>query len=790
MLLTAVFALSLSSFTFEVILARTFSISQWNHLSFMVISIALFGFAASGTLLSILEARKSTWPRRLFHGDTAAVIITLYTLSAIGSFIVLNRIPLDYLKLPIEPVQAFYLLTAYLLLALPFFFTGLTICISYTHHVEKTGFIYFASMAGSAIGAVLPAALLPVLGEENIILLVSLLPLVLIPFRFRKIEKHMQKIVIAGVVTILAFSSILLFYPKASSMIRVVPSSYKALSQTLRFPHTEIVETRSGIRGRMNRVESPYIRFAPGLSLKFKGTLPKQGAVFKDGDAPLTLYRLDRPEDSFFSKYTISYSGYLLPDRIDRVLVILEGGGLAIPCAVASGANHITVLEKNPYLADLLKTRNRLSVIRENPRSFLAQNREDFSVIHLENWGSSLPGTSALDQSYHFTVEAFVAYLNSLSPDGVIIISRKLLLPPSDSIRLWASAYKGLKTVGIQSPGRHLALLRNWDTYTLIVSKRPIARKAPIVSFAKNMNFDLVYLSGISKEMANRFNVFEAPYHYLEISRLSEAYRSGTENTFFRTYPLDIAPQHENRPFPNRHLKWNRLKTEYRSTGSRFYYIFLSGEIVVAVVLLEAIAVSLLLLGAPMVSIQKDRRPTLFSCMFFVGVGAGFMFIELYFIKLYTALTGDPVVSFTLVLSGLLIFSSAGGFWSQRLKKRSLRPILFLMAGVLAVSVLSNPFIIKHLFGFTGTIRFVSAFLLLLPIGFLMGIPFPLGMRYLFDSPPQRAFGWAINGCASVLASIVAAQIALSFGINQILFCGLASYATALVCVGGLKRTG
>jgi len=63
-------------------------------------------------------------------------------------------------------------------------------------------------------------------------------------------------------------------------------------------------------------------------------------------------------------------------------------------------------------------------------------------------------------------------------------------------------------------------------------------------------------------------------------------------------------------------------------------------------------------------------------------------------------------------------------------------------------------------------------------------------MRYLFDSPPQRAFGWAINGCASVLASIVAAQIALSFGINQILLCGLVSYTTALVCVGRQEKTG
>jgi hypothetical protein len=784
MQIAAVFALSLSSFTFEVILTRIFSISQWNHLSFMVISIALFGFAASGTLLSIPEARKNSWSPYLLSKNTTAVILTLYTVSTIGSIILLNRIPLDYFRLPIEPVQALYLLAAYLLLALPFFFTGLTICISYAHHVQKTGLIYFASMAGSATGAVLPAALLPLLGEEKIILLVSLLPLFLIPVHPPGTDKNAKKTTIAIIVAILAFSTILLYHPKVSSMIRAAPASYKSLSQTLRFPHTEILETRSGIRGRMDRVKSPFIRFAPGLSLKFKDTLPKQEAVFKDGDAPLTFYHLNRPEDSFFSKYTLSYSGYLLPDRIDRVLVMLEGGGLAIACAVASGANRITVLEENPYLSDLLKTRYRLSVIRENPRSFLAQNRDFFSVIHLENWGPSLPGTSALDQSYDFTIDAFTAYLNSLSPDGVIIISRKLLLPPSDSIRLWASAYKSLENAGIQSPERHLAMLRNWDTYTLIASKRPINLKAPIVPFAEEMNFDLVYFSEISKKSVNRFNVFDAPYHYLEISRLSEAYRTGTEKSFFRSYPMDISPQFDDRPFPNRHLKWRRMKTEYQSTGRRLYHIFLSGEIVVAVVLIEAIGISLLLLCAPMVSIQKDRRPTISSCMFFAGVGAGFMFVELYFIKLYTALTGDPVVSFTLVLSGLLVFSGAGGFWSQGLKKRSLRPFMALIVGGLIITVYANPAVIKHLLGFTGTFRLVSAFLLLMPIGFLMGIPFPLGMRYLFDSPSQRAFGWAVNGCTSVLASIVAAQVALGFGINQILFCGLAAYTAALAGVG------
>ena len=58
MIFSAVFLIGFSTLAFEVLLTRIFSISQWNHLSFMVISIALFGFAASGTYLSIYSARR------------------------------------------------------------------------------------------------------------------------------------------------------------------------------------------------------------------------------------------------------------------------------------------------------------------------------------------------------------------------------------------------------------------------------------------------------------------------------------------------------------------------------------------------------------------------------------------------------------------------------------------------------------------------------------------------------------------------------------------------------------
>jgi hypothetical protein len=145
----------------------------------MVISIALFGFAASGTLLSILNARHAGRPHFLTVRKSAATLIVLYTSTTILSFIILNNLPLDYFRLPVEPIQSVYLLIAFIVLALPFFFSGLIVAVAYTRLPEKTGWIYFASMCGSACGAIFPALLLPVFGEGRLVIFSALIPLIL-----------------------------------------------------------------------------------------------------------------------------------------------------------------------------------------------------------------------------------------------------------------------------------------------------------------------------------------------------------------------------------------------------------------------------------------------------------------------------------------------------------------------------------------------------------------------------------------------------------------------------------
>ena len=797
MIFCAVFLIGFSTLAFEVLLTRVFSIGQWNHLSFMVISIALFGFAASGTLLSILTARRPGRPYFLSTRKSTATLIVIYTSTTILAFIVLNNLPLDYFRLPVEPIQSVYLLIAFIILALPFFFSGLIVAVTYTRLPEKTGWIYFATMCGSACGAIFPAVLLPVFGEGRLVIYAALIPLILMPAILGSAGRNQPGTrgrksagITLGFLSLVIFlGAIYLVTPYGDSLIRVKPSAYKAISQILQFPDTHIEKTFTHIRGRTDRVTSPHIRFAPGLSLRYMETIAPQDAMFKDGDNQLVLYPPDLPEGTRFAAFTLPHSGYYIRPKAQKAFVVLQGGGSAIASILVSRIRDVTLVVENPALVEILNNHYGLAVTSQPPRVFLSQTPRQFDIIHVENWGTSIPGSAALNQDHLYTIDAFSQYLKHLTPDGLIIITRRLLLPPADCLRLWASAYEALKMMGARNPETHLAILRNWNTLTLLISKNPLQDVTRLEHFARNLNFDLVYLPGITSEQANRFNKFDAPYHFIEINRLASAYLNAREEAYFSSYLLDIRPQSDNRPFPGRHLKWLKLKLLYRTLGSRLYALLMSGEIVVAVAFIEALAVTGFLLLLPLFFVHRnDKKPSLFQVLYFLGVGAGFMFIELFFIKKYILLFSDPIISFTVVVAGILIFSSFGGAWSQKKEIDILKPTLICLAGVLLLAFFTINLLIEQLLRLPGLWRYSGAVLVLLPIGFLMGLPFTLGMRDMLNSPTQRAYAWSVNGCASVLTSIVSAQLALVFGTPFILGCAIAAYFVVILSWQQINR--
>ena len=785
--------MSLAALAFEVILTRVFSIGQWNHLSFMVISLALFGFGASGTFLSIVEVRPKNWLQKFQSPRGMIILICLYAAATILSFLVTNHLPLDYFRLAIAPDQLLYLLMAYILLALPFFFAGMIMTIAYITIAPKTGLVYFASMTGSALGAAFPIPLLPWLGEGRLVMVTALLALVpalfcschaLLQTRGLKEARTRRPVFGAAFSLGLMLLALLLMAPPVTPIIHVTASPYKALSQILQFPETRIAETSTGIRARIDRVTTPYIRFAPGLSLKFNTSLPGQNAVFKDGENQWVLYDLKSDRfNSRFAPYLLSYGPYYLTQNPKRVLLLVAGGGSSIACALASGADQVTIVQKSPKIVEILGRHYPFHLVCQPPRVFLARDEATYDIIQVENWGPSLPGTAALNQEHLLTTEAFIEFWHHLKPQGVMAISRKLLLPPSDSLRLWSTAYEALMRTGIEQPEDHLAMLRNFDTFTLLVSKASINRQR-LSRFAENRNFDLIYLAGMAPESANRFHIFDEPYHYQAVNQLVKMYRTGRQNHFFRQYLLDVAPQSDLRPFPARFLKWSRLAKLYHSMGSRLYALFMSAEIVVSVVFCEALLVALLLLLIPLfISTRGARKPKPSQIIYFFGIGAGFMFAEIYFIKRFILVVGNPVISFSLVIAGMLTCTGLGGIWVHHTPRQRLRTPLVLLTTVLILETVAFELIAGHILKASDAAQYLVMFLFLLPVGFLMGLPFPLGMRYLLDTPVQRAYAWSVNGCASVLSAIVAAQIAISLGIVQIAIAGASAYTAAYFAV-------
>jgi hypothetical protein len=258
-------------------------------------------------------------------------------------------------------------------------------------------------------------------------------------------------------------------------------------------------------------------------------------------------------------------------------------------------------------------------------------------------------------------------------------------------------------------------------------------------------------------------------------------YRSGRQKEYFQRYLLDVRPQSDARPFPGRFLKWSKIKLLYQSTGSRLYALFMSGEIVVAVVFFEALLIALVLLIIPLlVSTRGTGKPRLYQVIYFFAVGTGFMFVEIYFIKRFVILVGDPVISFTVVIAGILFFSCLGGIWVHRKSRCSIRLSLAVLAAVLVLEAVGFELLQSDIPKASTPMLYVIILLFLLPPGFLMGLPFPLAMRNILDTPVQRAYAWSVNGCASVLSSILAAQVAISWGIHQVAAAGVLAYLVAM----------
>ena len=828
MALLLVFTASAAALALEALLARYFALTQWHHLSFMVISVALLGFSASGTWLNLVATRQA----RAGEGAAQAVAgaerrlrraAAGMAVSSVAMFLVLRLLPLDFFRIPSEPVQLLFLAASYLACAVPFFFAGLITAVAFAAGTARPGAVYAAAMSGSAAGVLLPIVLLPAAGLRAALMVPAALVLVpLLAWSDRSARgpgSRVRRPWLAPVGTLLAVGlgvGVVLGHPALEPQ----PGPYKYLAHVLRFPDTRLVARRDTARGRIDEVTGPTLRFAPGLSLGAGSPVPPQRALVRDGDAALFLVEEPATDAAAGAWLDALHpaTALHLGAAPRAVLVLQEGGGVLLAAALRAGRD-VQVAEPSAAVARHLRRLpvprgTALQVVEDEPRALarrLARDGVRFDAVLIEDWGASLAGTESHTQEPLLTVEAFRDYLALLEPGGLLSVSRRLLLPPANAPRLTAIAAQALPAGGRRSAGEHVAMLRNWDSFTLLVSPQPLqaAQVEGIRAFAARHGFDLVALPGLREGETNRFNRLAEPFHaqavaaVLETARAAAAALTGAAGRVSARPAdglVDLRPPTDDRPFFNRFVRWAQLADYQRATGGRLYGLLLSGDVVALAVLAEALVLAVVLLAIPWLRSGGPRGaraghgrlagtvPAGDVVAYNLAVGLGFILLELMLIQRLTVALGDPVVSFKVVLGALLVWSAAGGLLSERVAPRRTWLAVAAVAGVVLAYAAAGSAVLPWLLGLPRAPRVAAIVVLLAPLGAALGMAFPLGLRLLAPAPATRALAWAANGCASVVGAVASTLLAVAQGITALGLVAAASYAIAAIVAGRIAQ--
>jgi hypothetical protein len=791
-LLLAILLISASAIAYEILLMRMLSIVQWHHFAYMIISLALLGYGASGTFIAI--SKRWLEPRFELIFSIGGL---LFSVTMVACFLLGQRVPFNALEIVWSPRQFINLSIIYLIFFVPFFFAACCIGLAFTFRRSYISRIYFFDLFGAGLGAMLIVGLLFLLSVQQALIVLAILALLASALMGFTSTARRPLIVIQ----LACLVALLVGVPQEWRALRI--SEYKGLSQAMQVVDSNILNVSSSPLGLLTVVESPRIpfRYVPGLSLNTRFEPPEQLAVFTDGDGMSVITRFDGNLEA------LAYMGdvtaalpYALLDA-PRVLILGAGGGADVLLALYNGAAAVDAVELNPQMTSLvtdtyadfaghLYDDPRVAVHTQEARSFVVRSKDQYDLIHvalLDSFAASGSGVQALSESYLYTVEAIQEYLQHTATGGMLAITRWLKLPPRDNLKLVAIVIDALKEMGVTEPGRQMVLMRSWNTSTLLVKNGEFSAGdiAIIREFARSRSFDTAFYPSMPAHDANRFNLLDQAYLYDGVNALL----GNDADDFIARYKFHIEPATDNKPYFFHFFKWSTLPEVMALRKRGGASLIEWGYLILIATVVQAAIAGVFLILLPLLSIKRSwprGTGTRMGSYFFL-LGLAFLFVEMAFIQKFILFLGHPLYAVAVVLSGFLVFAGLGSAYSGQLverasqKKRS--PVGIAVAAISAMALLYMallPLLFQQLAGLADGIKMVVSVVLIAPMAFFMGMPFPIGLNRLAGSAPDFIpWAWGINGFASVMSASLATLLAIEFGFTAVVLLALGLYAAA-----------
>jgi len=810
----------------QLVQTRLFSVMLWYHLTYLVVTFTMLGFAGGGALL----ACRPKW----LGGDTSrrlALMSALFAVSIVGAYALVAH---TAASASVELHTSEGIMSAaldYAVLLLPSLFAGLVVALVLSDGRGQVGRLYAVNMAGSGLGCLVYIPVLRNLGGEGAVLVCVAVALSGAAFFARGIGHNLpgenseavaKPSIGALVCGLAALMALGLAYWAPMCFFEVPMAPFKSMSAKLRSDPDLQVE---------------LTKWDPVCRLDVVGSRTDPHAtkwIYQDGDA-ITVLPIGSAEKhaDISDKEGLGYLKFLDPFnpsmalKAPKVLAIGIGGGIDILQAAAEGRprpdgelidftgveiNHTTVALMTEAFKDLTGDRYNLpgvTVHIDEGRSWLRRSEEKFDIIQMtgtDTYAALASGSYVMAESYLYTAEAYDDFLEHLTDDGVISVVRFRFDPPREVLRLAAIAVDALRRMGVERPGDHIILTAiegpefdddgiklKLDYAHLLVSKRSlIDEQGEPVGVVRNFR---TYTS----EPAFRARLFHAPG--IECSGLAADYfaavAAGTDGEFRESYPYNLDPVDDDNPFFFRFYRWRDLWREWfggdtaeESTVGNYAHLVGAkpiGLMILGTVLIETTVLVLLLVFLPLLVFKRDGLKVaggLRWILFFSGLGAGYMLVEIVAMQRFVLFLGHPGYAMTVVLITFLFFSGLGAHVAGKSDDpaRTLRRALVTVLILLALLGLGLPVFFEVALRLEWGLRVLCSILVLAPVAFFMGMPFPSGLTILSRrAAPLVPWAFGVNGGASVLASVGAILIALGAGFSTAFLVAGATYLVALL---------
>ena len=771
-LLSGLALCSFAALLLELALTRLFSVVLFYHFAFLAISIALLGLGAGGVFAYLLRDRLTEVGTRPFASR-------LCLLNSVLVPIVLEIVLHIPVSLEVTGRNFLRLTVMYLAAAVPFFLTGLLFSVVFAREYGHIPRLYAADLCGGALACLAIVPLLNWLGGPN-----------------------------AVVCAAIAFAIASIVWSESPSPRRVAGSLALILVILIAANHSSRLIDVVYAKGMFR--DPAWVEFARWNAIS-RVEVDRQGqakAVVIDADASTYIMNADiaKWHQTEWERDLMS-----APPALANVLrphgqfaIIGPGGGVDVLRAVANGSPSVTGIEINPIIATTimreryadysqhLYLRPEVHIHVSDGRSYLRSTSDKFDVVQMtlvDTWASTAAGAFALSENNLYTVEAFREYFEHLNPDGMVAITRWEFKHPREALRVVSVAIDALHQLGVAEPANHF----------IVVSQGELDGDGiPVVVLAKKTPFTAAEEAAAADHLT-RYPQLHALYLPSRPGQnpFSDLIASNDPHAFARSYAYNVAPVTDNAPFFFFTLKASQILGEEGLRKGIDWKVNL-GVLVLLLVLIISVCAVLFFLILPLALRTDAMRRSPIPLLYFIAIGLGYILVEITFIQRFVLFLGNPTYALTVVIFLLLLASGIGSltsrFWLPRAKMAWL-PLLLVLATLVSY-VLFLPGRLASLVGLPFQYRLIISALLLVPLGFVMGMPFPTGLRAISGTQNTSAksgdntveWAWAMNAAASVLGSVLAMVIAIQFGLSATLACGAMAYASAWLLLPTIHR--